>query len=503
MIARTTVIAVLSLGLAEPHAADLTPNLVCDGGMETWREVRPEASLYNRLKVLDVSRTQTGAILMPSAYEQGAIEVVQRESADVASGEYALRLKGTAFYMHDAFEGAYAARPGDLFVVRFMAKGRGRATMYLTVYGGGAAHTLETKGTPVPDRWTLIEQRILVGGAAPRRIYPRLAASDGMLIDDVFVGRVLRQDEAVRAEQVPKEHDQRVAFAAAAATVPVIDGKLDDACWKAAVPFSGFRLVHEQTLLAPEQASFRVLHHVQAVCLGIEVPLANAERVLADLKGNASGSQPAGDAYSDRHSIEIFLQPPGQSRYVQYVVALDGRCFDGTGLGKENSGWTGQWRHGISATTDGWRLEIMAPAADLNLETIPSAEGWRLNVVDNREGNYATWAPVGNDFHNPFAFGALVTKDFGAWRAEKLQGWEAMRQKAAAGAKQYGLAFANRIERTAAYARALPAQAPGKTLDWETITRIYAQMHFVDSVYRGMDAELMYARFFRRKRAMP
>ena len=145
---------------------------------------------------------------------------------------------------------------------------------------------------------------------------------------------------------------------------------------------------------------------------------------------------------------------------------------------------------------DRWCLEVMIPAADLKLEKVTSTEGWRLNITDNREGNYSTWSAVGNNFHNPFAFGALVTKDFPGWRQEKLQGWGDARQKASAQADRLGLAFTDRLERTERFARTLPAKAEGEKLDWETVTRVFAQMNFADAVYRAMDAEIVYARYF-------
>ena len=213
----------------------LTPNMVRDGGMEVWREVRPEESQYNNLKNLQVSFTDTGNILMPSAYEQGGISVVQRESGDVFSGKYSLRLKASRFYMLSAYESAYYdVRQGDIYVVRFMAKGKGSARAWLNVYrereGLGNAHTLERKGTPVPERWTVIEQRMLVGQTSPTKVYPAIEADSEMLIDDVFIGRVLREDEQSEAKRVPKEYDERIAFASPAAAAPVIDGKLDEEC---------------------------------------------------------------------------------------------------------------------------------------------------------------------------------------------------------------------------------------------------------------------------------
>lgn len=494
LLIRIPAAGCLLFGAAAYSADDTTPNLVRDGGMEHWREVSPGTSDYRRFKEIDGSHTDKGDRLIPSAYEQGQVSVVKMETADVFSGKRALRLNATHFYMHGAGDDAYSARPGDVYVVRYMAKGAGAVTMHFTVYGGLGRFPLEQKGRPVPDKWTLIEQRILIGGNGAGTIYPRLDTfGNEMIIDDVFVGRVLREDEAVQAARVPKEYDARVAFASAATQAPVIDGRLDEACWKAAVPFSGFRLSHEQTLLAPQQASFRALHDETAIYLGIELMLPDAQRILDDLRAAPFKEDKAGDVYTDRHSVEVFIQPPGQARYVQYMVSLDGCRYDGVGMEKS---WNGQWTRAVSAGDDRWLLEMMIPAADLKLEKITAAEGWRLNVVDNKDGNYSIWAAVGNNFHTPFNFGALVTRDFSRWREEKLQAWTAERAEAAAQSDKPGLQFADRLERTEEFTRTLATQTAGEQAGWEQITRTYALMSFVDSVYRVMDAEMMYARFF-------
>lgn len=496
--AATLVAAALAHGPAV--CQPLTPNLVRDGGMESWREIGAEDGLFNRFKSLEASYDEAGHLLLPSAYEQGAATVVVRESADVHSGKHAVRLTADSFYMHEAFPGAYAAQRGDVFVTRFMAKGAGTATLYLTVYGkGGSAYILEQKGKPVPDAWTPIEQRILVGGEAPDRVYPRLATRGGILIDDVFVARLLRDDERGRGTPVPAEYDTRIAFSSPTAAPPVIDGRLDEPAWQAAVPFSGFRVSGEQAMLSDVQPSFRMLHDANAVYFGVEVPLADAERVKAELAANPLPGDRSGDVYSNRHSIELFLQPPGQSRYVQYVVSLDGYRFDGTGVGAENFAWNGTWEQGVTAAGDRWWLEIKVPAADLGLETIPTGEGWRLNVASNGSAGGTTWAAVGNNYHVPFGFGRLVLDGFPAWREAKERAWQEARQRTAAAAETYRLDFADRLARTAAFVGTLPGAAAAGALDWKETTRSFARMNYVDSVYRGMDAEIAYARMLEQR----
>ena len=492
----------LSLGTAAYSAAELTPNLVRDGGFEQWDEVGPE-SWKMRFFVKNnwqMSFTDKGNVLIPLIFSQytGKGYILKMENTDVFSGKHSLRLKGSTF-LGKTSEDAYNTRSGDIYVVRYMAKGTGDTMMHFTVYGQGGRSELERKGTPVADKWTLIEQRFLIGGSAPTTIYPRLTASEEMLIDDVFVGRVLREDEQAESKKVPEEYDERIAFAPAVSPAPAIDGKLDEECWKSAVPFAGFRLYAEQICFAPSQIYFRILHDEKALYFGMEIMLPDAQGVFEKLKVDPikdSDGKPmakTGDVWSGRHSVEIFIQPPGQGRYIQYVVSLDGYRYDG--VGKDGS-FNGNWTYGMSTGKDRWFLEMMIPASDLKLEKITSTEGRRLTVARNTESFYSTWSAVGHDFHNPLNFGTLITKDFSEWRTEKLQEWGAMRKKAADKAEELGLTFGNRLERTERFTQTLPATTGGEKLDWERITRVYMLMNFVDGVYRVMNAEMMYAGFW-------
>ncbi len=491
------VTGVLVMSITIAFASEVTPNLVRDGGMERWDEASPGSSRYNHLTVKrawQMSVSETGNLLVPAVFSQLSCTeyVMKRETEAVYSGESSLRLSGS-IYLEKVSEGAYDTRSGDMYIVRYMAKGAGTITMHFTVYGEGGPYLLERKGEPVADTWTLIEQRFLIGGSAPTTIYPRLAVTGEVLVDDIFIGRMLREDEHVEAQPVPKEHDARVAFASAAAQPMVIDGKLDEDCWQSAVKFSGFRLAHEQTLLATERTTFQALYDEQAVYLGVEVQLADAQRVARALAAKPLSGDRAGDIYTDRHSVEVFLQPPGQGWYVQYVASLAGYRYDGMGM---DASWNGQWRYGVSVDEDGWNLEMMIPAGDLKLDRIPSMDGWRMNITCNREHSAATWAAVGNNFHTPFAFGTLVTKEFAQWRREKVQEWAVVKQQIADVADTPEFMFGDRIARTEQYMQTLPAEVEGEGKHWEHITRMYALLNFVDAAYRSLQAELRYARWF-------
>lgn len=301
-------------------------------------------------------------------------------------------------------------------------------------------------------------------------------------------------DGQAGGKKVPADVEARIAFASSAGLGLAIDGRLAEPAWTSAVPFSGFRRAGEQSEYADEQASFRVLHDDTAVYFGIEVPLADARRVLEELKAAPLAGDPKGDVYSARHSVEIFLQPPGQSRYIQCVASLDGYRFDCTGLGKENFAWKGTWSQATGAADDRWQLEVAVPAADLALDSIPAGDGWRLNVVANGPAGGATWAAVGNDFHKPFGFGGLVLRDFSGWRQAKLLDWDRQRAAAVEAAGRLGLSFADRLARTTAYSAGLAADSGVAADDWQAITRTFGRINYVDSVFRGIASEIAFAR---------
>ena len=484
-------------------SAELTPNLVLDGGIEQWTEVLPTDGGWNTLnftwKSWQFSKTEKGGLLSPVFFNQpsdwGFKGIFQREESDVHGGKYALRLKGGVYLNGKAGEEAsYKTAEGDVFVSRYWAKGEGPVRMQLTVYGDGRSVLLEQKGVPQKDKWTLIEERCLILGKAPTTINPWIWAPNGMLIDDIFVGRTLRGKESM-GKGVPEDCEARVVFVSEASKPPVIDGKLDDECWQKATVWSGFRSYNDQVTLAALQTQFRILHDADAIYLGMEIMLPNALQTLEELSKQSLMEKPGvprdkrEDLYVERHSIELFLQPPGHP-YYQYVVSLDGCRYDGM---RYDAKWNSNWTFAITAGEDRWFLEMRIPVKDMGLERIATEGEWGLNIVRNKEMGYSTWSAVGGAFHNPAGFGTLLMTDFEGWRAAKAKEW-AREKEILLAAKDMG--FEERLRRTEAFGNALTAGKEDTALDWETITRRYAGLAFVDWSYRVMREELRYKRLF-------
>lgn len=491
----------LAICLATPlPAADLTENLIVDGGMEEWQATGPQDGWWDYLavqwKAAEFARDEKGRILTPKITDQFLdTKVVKPETGDVHGGQKALRLKGQ-FYLRPSSQNAYQTRDGDIYLVRYWVKGEGQSLMHMHVYGDAGAQMLEIQGKPEKGRWSLIEERVQVVGRAPTSVYPRLWASEELLIDDVSVVRIIRPGER-KLEEAAADVQKRIAFAWPTSGPITLDGKFDEPAWSKAVALGGFRSHGDQMLLAAAQPSFRVLYDEQALYFGVEVPLPNARQVLDDLKSrpllDAAGRPlPKTDTFSGRQSVELFLLAPGQSNYRQIAASLDGYRYDSTGM---EASWNGAWTCAMSAGDDRWFLEMRVPVQDLGTERVAPAEGWRLNLCCDQPSGSSTWAAVGNNFHNPDAFGELITQDFARWREAQP---EQLKQRRAAILQAAGPRASLYTHRLAALeAAATPDVKHAPFADWKAITRGYSQMDYVGHAYRCLEEEVRYAKFFK------
>jgi hypothetical protein len=494
------VLSIFTVGFLslDAFATNLSENLIKDGGMEEWKETVPQNhSIWGYLVTskVELDKNDKGNLLTPQILSQFyETKLMRPEEKDVHSGKKAMRLGGQ-FYLAPSFQDAFKTKDEDIYIVRFWAKGQGKALLYLHVYGSGIAEIIETKGKVENDRWTMIEEHIVISGPSPSTIFPRLVVSAEMLIDDIFIGRVLREDEQ-KLSPVQPDCQERVAFSSETVEPVVIDGKLNEPAWGQAIPFSGFRSIGDQNFLSAIQPSFRVLFNAEALYFGIEIPLSNASQVLDELQcqpflDKDGKPLPKNDTYTSRESIELFLQTPGKGNYIQYVVSIDGYRYDGNG---KDALWNGNWKCAVTATNDRWFLEMRIPANDLGVEQIAPTEGWLLNLCCNLISGVCTWSAVGGAFHNPALFGKMVTQDFEKWKT--LQPLLRMKKKAEI-LQASGTIRPLYVERLANADAFLPDTGQnGKTLDWEVVTRAYSQINYTGYTYRCAEEEIRYLNFF-------
>ena len=164
-------------------------------------------------------------------------------------------------------------------------------------------------------------------------------------------------------------------FAAVRAeTPPRIDGKLDDACWKAAEPITQF------TVLGTTRASdFKTFGYL--ACDGSHVYVAmncldpDPKNIKADVKTHGE------EVFADDR-VEVMIDPGRtKDRYFQFVVAAGGGTFDvaRTGGGVyEDDDWKGDWSAATSVNPDGWSVELAVPYYTLQITENPG-KTWGVN----------------------------------------------------------------------------------------------------------------------------
>jgi len=184
-------------------------------------------------------------------------------------------------------------------------------------------------------------------------------------------------------------------YAPKASAPPVIDGKLDDACWQAAPERTGFtelgkaRYVDCQTFL-------RVLWDDKHVYVGLKAMEPMMDKLVVS----------GGGLWND-DSIEIFVALP--SGYGQHAINTAGSQW---GREKQTQGWQGKAFKG-----DGfYSVELAIPFADLGVR--PEHNTYvRANFDRNRrtlgkdQCVHSCWSPNKKGFHEPEHFGQIVFVD--------------------------------------------------------------------------------------------
>ena len=200
-----------------------------------------------------------------------------------------------------------------------------------------------------------------------------------------------------------------------------IDGKLDDAVWANAPPFSGFR-----SNLDGSPPSYQT----EAKALYDETFLYFSFRCRDD---NIWATMKTRDQHLwDEEVVEVFLQADSQhSSYIELEVNPLGTMLDIYLLGIRKplryESWNSErlkWAVQVFGTVDGkdgdkeWTCEIALPLEDVvTAKNLPPRPGdrWKLNLyrVEQRPSPaLIAWSPTfKDDFHLPGKFGEVVFTD--------------------------------------------------------------------------------------------
>ncbi|MBP5640800.1 MAG: hypothetical protein J6X55_15065 [Victivallales bacterium] len=178
--------------------------------------------------------------------------------------------------------------------------------------------------------------------------------------------------------------------------VPVIDGVLDDACWKNAGKIGDFQLISGGKPEKQTTAWFTTDGVNLYIAVECDEPL--MEHIIANVKANQ------GPVYSD-DCVEIFLDPAHKGKdYMQICVNSLGYNFVTSSKGN----WKPQLKTAGHCDKDKWSVEVAIPLKSLGQR----ANSIGLNVCRERRPlevfELSCWSPTGNGFATPSRFGSAT-----------------------------------------------------------------------------------------------
>ena len=184
---------------------------------------------------------------------------------------------------------------------------------------------------------------------------------------------------------------------------PLIDGILDEACWREADVATGFVLL-ERGGRATQQTECMVAYdaenlYVAFLCLESDPSGVRALRTARD-----------GDVWLD-DCVEVFLDTQhSHHTYYHVITNCIGTQFDEIGPPFPNpKSWDATWFAATHAGRGGWSVEIAIPFRSLGVELPPPGTVWGFNAhrQEYRLIERSSWSATLHGFHEPQNFGHL------------------------------------------------------------------------------------------------
>ena len=148
---------------------------------------------------------------------------------------------------------------------------------------------------------------------------------------------------------------------------PVIDGRLDDACWQGADTVTGFT-VPVSLDLARDPSEVRILFDEERVSLALKAYESSPESMSCE-----------GGVFRTE-SFEVFIQPdPAQEVYYQIAVSVTGEVY----TGRIKSKWSPDIEVATSVEAGFWAAELALPLADLGMTSPRADTPVRFNICRN------------------------------------------------------------------------------------------------------------------------
>ena len=184
---------------------------------------------------------------------------------------------------------------------------------------------------------------------------------------------------------------------------PVLDGKLDDACWRLAAKLAFSQQITGKP--ASEKTEAWLARDDKYLYLGFlchESQIKNIVRKVYEFD--------AGIQVDD--SVEVFLDPGTDSEtYYHFLISASGAVADQkVTKGEKTRGWDSGLSAVVNMGKAAWTLEVAIPLYVLEPRG-GSGKPWRINLCRNLRSRdqveYISWAPGIRFFHDPEKFVAV------------------------------------------------------------------------------------------------
>lgn len=197
-----------------------------------------------------------------------------------------------------------------------------------------------------------------------------------------------------------------------AARVPKLDGRLDDAAWKAAPP----QIVHAMAG-GKAHTTVRLLHDAKNLYVAFECAEPDVAKMRTDPKGHDA------DIWN-LECCEIFLDPTARrTSYLHFILgASPGARYDGRqgfdpAATREDKTWNPAWQFAVHVdkAAKRWTAEAVIPFASLGVAAPKRGTTWagnfgRERYAGRRQPQLYLWSAndVGSGFCEPLSFGDIV-----------------------------------------------------------------------------------------------
>lgn len=207
----------------------------------------------------------------------------------------------------------------------------------------------------------------------------------------------------VKTVETPRTSALPVLAVATAPGAPVVDGRLDDACWKFAALAGDFVDIRsgEPSKLA---TCARVMADAQALYVGFDCPEPRMTEV------QAKETKHDGSAWME-DSVELFVGGSARKPYAHVIVTTANVVLDERN--QDAAAWNPKLETAVAKAKEGWSVEVAIPWAELAAAGVARESVMSFNFGRNRlRGDdpqpHTAWSCTYNGFHVPERFGIGV-----------------------------------------------------------------------------------------------